>query len=214
LNSEKTHLLKSLRLPLLFVAGMWLVKAAEYYYSISLYEFGIYPLTTKGLIGILTSPFIHKDFSHLLSNTLPLLISSIGIIYFYPNIAYRAMIGMYLMTGIWIWCFARPSYHIGASGLVYSFVFFLFFSGVLRKDRAAMAVSLLVTFLYGSIVWGILPLIEEVSWEAHLMGTLAGIFFAWYYRKSDGPTPKYEWKEEEELTIEYHYIPDEKKEEN
>jgi membrane associated rhomboid family serine protease len=110
---------------------------------------------------------------------------------------------MYLTTGLWIWCFARHSYHIGASGLVYAFVFFLFFSGVLRKDRAAMAISLLVTFLYGSIVWGLLPVVEEVSWEAHLMGTLSGILFAWYYRNSGGPTPKHEWPEDEEVTMDY-----------
>ena len=198
MNEEKKRLVKSIKLPLLFVVLMWMVKCAEIYFNVSVHEWGILPLTFSGLKGVITSPLVHKDFNHLLSNTFPLLISSVGIFYFYPKIAYRALAGMYLTTGLWIWCFARHSYHIGASGLVYAFVFFLFFSGVLRKDRAAMAISLLVTFLYGSIVWGLLPVVEEVSWEAHLMGTLSGILFAWYYRNSGDPTPKHEWPAEEE----------------
>jgi membrane associated rhomboid family serine protease len=183
---------------------MWVVKTIEWYCKIDLHTWGIYPLERQGLAGIITAPFIHKDFTHLLSNTFPLLISAVGIMYFYPKIAIRAMFLMYLIIGIWTWAFARPSYHIGASGLVYGYVFFLFFSGILRKDAAAMAISLLVTFLYGSIVWGILPVVEEVSWESHLMGALAGTYFAWYYRKSGDPTPKHVWTEDEEDTsIEY-----------
>lgn len=243
MKNDTRKLINSILLPLCFVLLIWVIKTLEYFLNDDFHRWGIYPLTIEGLKGIITAPLIHKDFKHLFSNSVPLLISSVGILYFYRPIAYKAFSGMYLMIGIWTWCFARPSYHIGASGLVYGFVFFLFFSGIFRRDTAAMAISLLVTFLYGSMVWGILPIVEEVSWESHLMGTLAGIFFAFYFRKSGNITPKHVWNEEDDNNIDYlqddpaenedptktmsennssgtpyilkyHYIPENKKEEN
>ena len=113
---------------------------------------------------------------------------------------------IWLFTGFWVWLAARDSSHIGASGLIYGFVCFLFFSGLLRKDTRLMAVSLLVTFLYGSMVWGILPVDQSISWESHLFGSIAGIFCAYYYR-ADGPQrPKSQWEIDEEMGIE---IPEE-----
>ncbi len=203
MNDDTRKLIKSITLPLSFVLLLWIIKTLEYFLGMNFYNWGIYPLTVDGLKGIITAPLIHKDFKHLISNTLPLLISSVGILYFYRKFALKAFLGMYLMIGIWTWCFARPSYHIGASGLVYGFVFFLFFSGIFRKDTAAMAISMLVTFLYGSMVWGILPVVEEISWESHLMGAVAGIFFAYYFRKSGDITPKHVWNDEEDTSIDY-----------
>jgi membrane associated rhomboid family serine protease len=106
---------------------------------------------------------------------------------------------VWLFTGFWVWLIARPEPHIGASGLIYGFVCFLFFSGLFRKNRNLLAISMLVTFLYGSLAWGILPINPTISWESHLMGSLSGIFAAIYFRKEgpqstkrvldDGPEP-------------------------
>jgi membrane associated rhomboid family serine protease len=97
-----------------------------------------------------------------------------------------------------VWLVGREAYHIGASNLVYGFAFFLFFSGVFRKNMQSIAMSLLVVFMYGSIVWGVLPLRWEVSWEGHLMGGLAGAFIAYIYRTVDLPPPSDEEEDEEE----------------
>jgi len=149
---------------------------------------GIEPRTTEGLLGILTAPFEHANYDHLISNTLPLLVVGTGIIYFYREISFSVISMIWLFTGFWVWLVARPEPHIGASGLIYGFVCFLFFSGIFRKNRNLLAISLLVTFLYGSLVWGILPVSQTISWESHLFGSFAGLFAAIYFRK-EGPQP-------------------------
>ena len=162
------------------------------------YWLGVYPRTLAGLPGIFFSPLIHAGIDHLLSNTLPLIVVGSGTIYFYRSIAYRVIGLIWLFSGFWTWLAARGSYHIGASGLIYGLVCFLFFSGIIRKDTRLMAVSLLVTFLYGSMVWGILPIDQSVSWEAHLFGSIAGIICAFYYRQWGPQRPKTQWEIEEE----------------
>lgn len=183
---EKSLIRKSITYPFLFVALLWIIKVLEVYFKWNLVNFGIRPRMFEGLIGILTGPFVHANYEHLLSNSLPLLVVGTGLIYFYREIAFRVIILIYLFTGFWVWIAARPDSHIGASGLIYGFVCFLFFSGVFRKDRRLLAISLLVTFLYGSLVWGILPVDQTVSWESHLFGSVAGILCAVYFRK-EGP---------------------------
>ena len=159
---------------------------------------GIRPRQLEGLAGIITAPLIHADkYDHLLSNTLPLLIVGTGLIYFYREIAFRVIALIYLFTGFWVWIAGRPYSHIGASGLVYGFVCFLFFSGIFRRDRRLLAISMLVTFLYGSLVWGILPVDQSISWESHLFGSIAGILCAIYFRKEGPQAPVHIWEEEE-----------------
>jgi membrane associated rhomboid family serine protease len=159
--------------------------------------YGIYPRKITGLMGIINAPLIHSDFSHLISNTPMLLILGIAIIYFYPDSAYKTFLVIYLLTGIGVWLFARSAYHIGASGLIYGFLGFLFFSGIFKRDNRSIALGLLITFLYGGLIWGILPGIKEVSWEAHLSGGVAGIISAFIFRKLD-PRKKYDWENEQE----------------
>ena len=134
---------------------------------------------------------------------------------------------IWLFTGFWVWLGARSEAHIGASGLIYGLVCFLFLSGILRKDTRLLAVSLLVTFLYGSLVWGILPVNQGISWESHLFGSVAGLFCAVYYRHEGPQRQKSQWEIDEEneakaaelnpsseitslpedLTINYHFVP-------
>jgi membrane associated rhomboid family serine protease len=195
---EKNAGVKALRFPLFCAAVMWILYFLHTNLEIDLTAFGIIPRNLKGITGIFTGPFVHHDFNHLTSNTLPLLVVGTGLFFFYKKIAFYVLMMITMLNGIWVWLFARSSAHIGASGVIYGLVCFLFFSGLIRGDRRLMAISLLVTFLYGSMVWGILPVDLSVSWESHLFGSVAGIFAAIYYRKQGPQREKYLWELEEE----------------
>jgi len=200
-NPEKQKFYHSLVFPFFFLLLIWLVKIVEVLFNLDFSHFGIYPLTSKGLIGIITSPLIHSSFSHLFANSFPLFVLSVALFYFYKKIAYRVFFLIYLMTGIWVWFGAREAFHIGASGVVYGLAAFLFVSGLIRKNPRLLAITLIVTFLYGSMIWGIFPDFfpeKNISWESHLMGLVAGLALAFYYRKT-GPQPKrYEWEDDDD----------------
>jgi len=195
---DKKKFLNALFFPLLFVGLLWAIKFIEILSGESFASFGLYPRTINGLPGMLTSPLIHGDFSHLFSNSVPLLILGTVLFYFYRGIALQVFTWIYLITGLWVWVAARSSYHIGASGVVYGLASFIFFSGVIRRDRTMMTISLLVTFLYGSIIWGVLPMEEGISWESHLLGFIAGILIAFFFRNEGPPSEKHVWIEENE----------------
>lgn len=184
---------------------MWAVFALDYTIDdLDLYRFGVHPLHSDGLIGILTSPFIHstRDFGHILNNTTPMLILSWMLFYHYREIATKSFILIYLFTGIGVWFLARDSYHIGMSGVIYGLAGFLITSGFFRKSMRISAISLVVVFLYGSMLWGIFPLEVQISWEGHLMGVISGITTALLFRQK-GPQPtKMRYEIEEELGIE------------
>jgi membrane associated rhomboid family serine protease len=160
----------SLVLPIFFVFLLWLIKIVDYSENLNLFEYGVYPRELIGLRGIFLSPLIHSNLNHLLSNSVPLLILGTGVIYFYRELAYRVIGFVWLISGISVWIFARQNYHIGASGLIYGLAAFLFLSGVIRKDVRLAAISLVVVFMYGSLVWGIFPFYPQISWEYHLFG--------------------------------------------
>lgn len=187
--------------PLFFVVTLWIIESLSVYFNFRLVWLGIIPRTISGIPGIIFSPFIHGNYDHLLSNTLPLLIVGSGLIYFYRDIAKNVLGMIWLFTGFWVWLAARKESHIGASGLIYGLVCFLFLSGVLRKDTRLLAVSLLVTFLYGSLVWGILPVEQGISWESHLFGSVAGFFCAFYYRNLGPQRQKAQWEIDEEMEL-------------
>lgn len=186
-EEENQLLYTSIFIPIVFVALMWLVKIFESLTHIDLATWGVYPLTLKGLRGILFSPLIHGDWNHLISNTVPFIILGFLMLFTYRKVAFKAFVFIYFASGFLLWLTGRPSYHIGASNLVYGFAFFLFFSGIFRKDIQSIALSLFVVFLYGGIVWGLLPIDWHISWEGHLMGGVAGAFIAFIYRKVDLP---------------------------
>lgn len=180
------------------------MKFIEFGLDINLRFLGIYPFKLKGIPGILFSPLIHDDIKHLFDNSVPVFLLSVAIFYFYREVAFRVFFRIYIITGILVWIVGREAYHIGASGLVYGFAVFLFSSGIIRRNRNLMAISLLVVFLYGSLVWGLLPYDYRISWEAHLMGTISGLAMAFIYR-NEGPAPdiiRFEEEEEEEECME------------
>jgi len=186
-EAEKKKLKQSFVWSLIFVSILWLIKIIETLLDINFSGFGVYPGEARGLIGILTAPLIHKDFRHLFSNSVPLIFLGTGILYLYRKASLRVFAWIYIFSGLGVWIFARPAFHIGASGLVYGYVLFIFFCGLLRKEPPAIALALIVTFLYGSIIWGVLPLDAELSWESHLSGSIIGIVCAIFYRKTDPP---------------------------
>jgi len=195
----RKKLLLSMIIPGIFVFIMWLVKLIEILFETDFSRFGIYPLTARGLPGILFSPFIHADFTHLFSNTVPLFFLSLALFYFYSEVAVGVFIWTYFLTGLLVWIGGREAWHIGASGVVYGLASFLFFSGIIRRYFRLIALSLLIVFLYGSMVWGLFPgVYKNVSWESHMLGFFSGVVLAVLYRNQGPQKPVYEWMEEED----------------
>jgi membrane associated rhomboid family serine protease len=189
-------------LPLCFVALLWIVFLITNYTTINVTKFGILPRDVRGLPGILTSIFIHGNLEHIVSNSLPLIVLGMLLFFFYKKIAKQSFVWIWIISGVWLWIGGRNSesyatYHIGASTLIYGLATFLFFSGVFRKHKRLMVVSALVVFLYGSIMWGMFPFKNEISWEGHLFGALAGLLVAFNYRKEGPKEHLHKWEDDE-----------------
>lgn len=186
-------------IPFVFVFTMWLTFSVERLFNLDFSGFGIHPLSADGLPGIILSPFIHSGFKHLFNNTVPLFLLAVALFFFYSEVALKVFSLTWLFSGILVWLAGREAWHIGASGLVYGLASFLFFSGIIRKYFRLVALSLLIVFLYGSMVWGLFPgIYENVSWESHMLGFFAGIALAVWFRKEGPQEPVYEWMDEEE----------------
>ncbi|KAA3638649.1 MAG: rhomboid family intramembrane serine protease [Proteobacteria bacterium] len=194
--------------PKAFRTASWLVGIVWLVFLLSpaldLAYYGNKPRTLEGLLGLVSMPFLHANWSHLINNTLPLFLTTVALFGNYPKVAKRILIWATLMTGALVWLFARDSNHIGASGLFYALLSYLFVSGFLKKDLQSMGISLIIAFLYGYMIWGIFPTQVGVSWESHLFGLLTGIFLAWNSRHIDRPVLK-DWQLDDNLD---HYFPD------
>lgn len=199
--------MSSLRLPLRFIIALWVIHLFQVFTGWSFAYLGVYPRATEGLKGILFAPLIHGDFMHLINNSIPLFATSALILFFYPRVAIRSFIMIYLLTGITVWLFGnlvfaeRVAYHIGASGVVYGLVSFIFWTGIFRRNLKSIVLGLLVAFYYSGMFLGILPNQEGISWESHLLGGLVGIFVAYWYKdevEADEAPKKYSWEEEED----------------
>ncbi len=182
-----------------FALLLWVVKFAEYFGGLDFTQFGIYPRRAGGLAGVLFAPFIHSSFAHLFANTAPIIVIGTMLLYGYPRAAKVLLPVVYLGGGIAVWLFAREAYHIGASGLAFGMLFFVFTIGALRWERRTIALSLVVFFLYGGMIWGVLPVARDVSFESHLSGALLGIVLAFLLRRLDPEPPRkqYSWETEE-----------------
>ena len=183
--------------PIFFVLFIWLVFWFEVRFGYSFNDFGVFPRTLSGLKGIVFSPFIHSNIEHLYHNSIPLFVLSAVLFYFYRPISWKVIIYGILLSGFLTWCIGRPSNHIGASGLIYVLMSFTLFKGIFAKHFRLIAVSLLVVFLYGSMIWYVFPVKENMSWEGHLSGLIVGFLFALIFRKSIAKPKKYIWEEED-----------------
>jgi membrane associated rhomboid family serine protease len=202
LKVEQKQILYALFFPVLFIIALWLIRLTEQSLGVDWSSWGIYPGKISGLRGIITSPLIHADAKHLFSNSVPLLVLSWCLIYFYKDLGYVVFPILWILSGLFTWIIGRDSWHIGASGLIYSMAFFLFFSGIFRKSIPLTAVSLMVAFLYGSTVWNMFPISEivdpSVSWEGHLAGATGGLLCALIFRKQGPQNPEPEEEEEDD----------------
>jgi len=181
-----------------FVALLWVIAVLDWALDLGPEDFGVRPRQLAGLPGILFAPLLHGGFGHLIANSPPLLVLGTTMLYLYPQSALRVLPAVYLGPGIAVWLFARGSSHVGASGLVYGLVSYIFVAGLLRRDRRAIAASLLVCFMYGALVWGVLPIERGVSWETHLAAAVIGVLLAIALRRLDiPPRRRYSWEDEE-----------------
>ena len=170
--------------PLLLLVSLWLVKLVEYGFGLQLTKFGIYPRAYNSLPNILSAPFIHGSFKHLMSNSLPLFFLLVAIFYFYPKLAYQVIVYSWLLSGFGLWLGGRYAWHIGASGLVYALAVYHLVSAALQRDIRLVAFSMLIIFLYGSMIWGFFPEFfpeQRISWQAHLTGAVVGALFAFFF---------------------------------
>ena len=183
--------------PLIAVLSIWVVFWLEVTFDINLNEFGIRPRSIMGLRGIVFSPFIHGSIEHLYNNTIPLATLTAAIFYFYKIDAIKVLLFGVLFSGFFTWVIGRPSYHIGASGLIYVLVSFIFFKGIIAKHYRLIALSLAMVFLYGSMIWYIFPIKEGISWEGHLSGFLVGLVLAFIFKTKLVVEKRYSWEREE-----------------
>ncbi|MFQ5643614.1 MAG: rhomboid family intramembrane serine protease [Thiogranum sp.] len=195
---DRTRLYHAFRLALAFAVLLWAIKAVETLLHLDLVRYGVFPLQPGGLAGILAGPLIHGSWTHLFANTLPVIILGTALLYGYPRSAKIVIAVVYLGSGLGVWLFARPAYHIGASGLTFGVMFFLLVIGILRWDKRAIVLSMIVFFLYGSMIWGIFPSKPGISFESHFFGALFGVVLAVVLKNRDpAPAEKtYSWENE------------------
>ena len=201
MEKEVQSFIKTLIFPLSILFLMWFFEIYEEFMGVSLVRWGLYPRHWDGFLGIFRSPFLHSDWGHLLSNTAPMLVLTTILTNFYKRVAIPAFFTILVMTGFSVWLFARETYHIGASGVVYGLIAFVFWSGVFRRNNRSIVLALIVAVVYGGFFQGIVPQAEEqhISWESHLLGGLVGIATAFLFKntveKEDEPRPN-PWAEE------------------
>jgi len=182
-----------------FAAVLWAIEIGEAALGFDLSSYALYPREPIGLRGVLLAPLLHGGFAHLVANTAPILVLGTTLTYGYPKAAPMVIAVVWLGSGLAVWLFARPAFHLGASGLTFGMLAFVFTIGALRWDRRAIALSLAVFLLFGGMIWGVLPTDPRVSFEYHLAGALLGILMAFRLRDLDPPPPEksYSWEGED-----------------
>lgn len=171
------------KITLILISSIWFVFVLSLIFP-AMTTNGIHPRNVHALIGIFGSPFLHANFGHLLSNTLPLAVFILILLVFYERVALWVILLSIVLGGFMVWLLARPANHIGASGLIYSLAAFLIVSGLIRKNWILMIVSIFLALAYYGLIMGLVPGIagDGVSWEGHLFGAIAGVILAFFFR--------------------------------
>ena len=197
---ERARLRRAAMASFALVALLWWIKMIEVWLDQSFAGLGLRPGDALGLVGILTAPLLHGSPAHLVSNTLPLLVLGTLALAVYPRSALRAVLLIWLLSGLGTWLFGRPSLHIGASGLAHGLMFYLFVQGLLRRDRPAVATSMIAFFMYGGMLLSVLPGDPTISWEAHLFGAISGVLASilWHGRDPAVLRKRYSWEDEDD----------------
>jgi len=186
-------------LPLLFVLFLWVIYWLQIRFDFDFYRYGIYPRDFIGLRGIVFSLFIHENLEHLYNNSIPLLILLAAIQFFYPKQTFGVIAYGILFSGLITWILGRENFHIGASGLIYVLVSFIFFKGIQTRYYRLVALSLTVILLYGGMIWYVFPDVDQsISWEGHLGGFITGFVLTFFYRTPEYSKPiVYDWQRPE-----------------
>lgn len=182
IKEETKRFIEALRVPIYLTLVLWIVHMFKIASTYRFANYGIFPRSLDGLKGIIFAPVIHSNFGHLISNTLPLFALTLILFYFYKRAASVAFLGIYFVTGFGVWLFARESYHIGASGVVYGLVAFVFWSGIFRRNAKSIILALVVLVMYQGMFAGIVPQEKGISWESHLIGAIVGIVMAFFLK--------------------------------
>ncbi|NVJ89197.1 MAG: rhomboid family intramembrane serine protease [Flavobacteriaceae bacterium] len=180
-------------IPTILVMLIWFVYWIEIKFGLNFNKFGVYPRNLIGFRGVFLTHFIHSNVNHLFNNSIPLFVLISSLLYFYKDVAFKTLLLGSFFTGLLTWLIARDSYHIGASGVVYMLFSFIFFSGIIKRHYRLVALSLIVIFLYGGMIWYILPIKKGMSWEGHLSGFLIGLIFAFLYRRKGIVTKQHQF---------------------
>jgi membrane associated rhomboid family serine protease len=190
----------AVRIALALVAILWLVQFVNWALDVNPGDLGVRPRTPAGLPGILSAPLAHGDFAHILANSPAVVVLVTVMLTLYPQSALRVFPAVYLLPGVAVWLFGEAgTAHLGASGLVYGLAAYVFVAGVLRRDRRAIAASMLVAFMYGALVWGLVPIRPRMSWETHLAAAIVGAAMAIALRHLDPvPVVRYAWEGEDD----------------
>ncbi|WP_417871202.1 rhomboid family intramembrane serine protease [Winogradskyella sp.] len=181
--------------PVLMLLAVWLVFWYQTTVDYGIKSYGIRPQKVEGLLGVFTSPFLHGDLNHLYNNSFPLLILSLALFYFYNKIAWKVLGFGVLLSGFLTWLIGTSGNHIGASGLIYVLFSFIFFKGIFAKHYRLIALSLVVIFLYGSMIWYVFPIKQGMSWEGHLGGLITGLLFALVFKNNVAKPERYVWQQ-------------------
>jgi membrane associated rhomboid family serine protease len=184
----------SMFFPGAFLLFIWIIFIIDSTLQLDLAYFGIFPRKISGLQGILFSPLIHGGIKHIFANSLPIFALSSLLFYFYRDLSFKVLITCYFIPGIVVWFIGRSSYHVGVSGVIYGLAGFLFISGIIRKHLGLMAISFLVAFQYGSMIWGIFPIEDRVSWESHFSGLITGVALALFFRNRGPKGNRFFWE--------------------
>lgn len=207
MDQETRRFIRRLGFPLGFVGVIFVIHLLQAILNLDLRRLGVFPREVDGLPGILTGPLIHGSWEHLFSNSVSFIMLGAVLFWFYPRIALRSIIWLYLLSGFGIWISGQPfSYHIGASGIVYGMVSLVFWNGVFRRNVKSIVLALIILVMYAGFFEGIVPGKEGISWEGHLSGAIAGILLAFIYRRDveeDEIVPEVE----EEIEERHYYLP-------
>lgn len=213
LKQDVNRILIAMVIPLFLIFIMYMIKILEIGMDWNFTRLGVYPLSKKGVFGIFAHALVHGSFKHLFANTLPFFFLSWCLFYFYRDIAPYILVAIWLLCGIFTFIIGKPGWHIGASGIIYGLAFFLFFSGILRKHVPLVAISLLITFVYGGMVWNMFPFFAKAttSWEGHLSGAVAGILCAFSFANYGPQKPELVDDEEEDTDAESETVEEERR---
>ncbi len=212
---DRQRFFHSFRIATFFVIVIWLVHVLNLSLDLELRRYGVLPLSIEGLKGIFFSPFIHSTskWTHIFNNTPPLFFGLLILFYFYKTVANRSLLYIYLFTGSLVWIVGgiyKPyAFHIGASGVVYGLISFIFFSGIFRRNVRSVILALIMILMYSGMVVGLFPDAEgQISNESHIAGAVVGTFLAFQFRNILEPDELQRFEKEEIIETEkVNYFP-------